>query len=353
MRGNRGQNRWGWVYSTIGVTLILLTFIHVGFLSPVHTATHKVIFGVFAGGASVAFLYGAYWHLQNPLQRDRYWRLNAWVISGTVFIITIGMISLYIGSDFVTETELLESVHLTGTVGLSLGLAFGTLEARILEQERAAAEAETLENERQRLTLLNDLLRHYVLNGTTIILGYTETLKEEVPGDDTDALDVIQERASLMSNVVSHISVLTKTPWERSEVTNADIEAILRNRFAELVDEEATFEAIGDIPEMYANEGYEDGLVLFIEGVLRMLEPDATLTIETIPEPEGVAVTANPAKIPHGLEEELLEPVASEVGLELYLAKSILEPAIDLEFVSNGEDEVVFHLRGDFVTEHE
>lgn len=223
--------KWAWVYAFIGAINALAAVYHIVAAGPRSTYFHVFLYAVISFTASGIILSVAHRHYKNPLPNRRYGRLNTWFIAGGVFSTAVAVVTLYIGSDMVTQVELIETSQLLLGIGLAAGFLIGTFEAESLENADAAARADTLEEERERLKVVNDLLRHYVLNGASIIGGYAGRLESAKAGEQSESATVIKERADEMATIVDNIGVLTTIEWGDSKKVAADIGAAIREGF--------------------------------------------------------------------------------------------------------------------------
>lgn len=338
--------KWAWVYAVIGVLVAMAAVYHVLTEEPRTPFFHVFSYVFVSFTASGVIVYGANRHYRDPLPSYRYWRLNIWLVGGAAFIVAIGVVSLYIGSQFITTNEFVESSQLMAGVGLAIGFVIGSFEAWSLENAEAAARAETLEAERERLALLNELLRHYVLNGASVIGGFAERLESSPTREQPDAATVIKDRAEDMANIVDNIGVLTRTEWGDGNEVEADIGAEIREHFSTFGEDDMTLDVADDLPSMVANVGYEQALALFMEACCEATGPGGAISVEGNEQRGNISITARPVDIPDSQRKDLLEPVASGIGLQLYLAKKVLEPAIELELSEDGEETIEFVLRG-------
>jgi PAS domain S-box-containing protein len=81
-------------------------------------------------------------------------------------------------------------------------------------------EAEThLERERDRLAVLNQIVRHDIRNDMAVVLGWGERLRESVEGDDEHTLE-------RMLNAATHTSELTKAVRDLAETIGAEDPAL-------------------------------------------------------------------------------------------------------------------------------
>ncbi|MFB6085944.1 MAG: hypothetical protein ABEJ84_03930 [Halodesulfurarchaeum sp.] len=344
MTDHSGGKRWALAYGILGIVVFLLGLFHLGVELGSSPLVHQLVSGALTILISGGILTGALWHYRNPLPRERNRRITAWIAGGVVVVAGIGVASLFVGSEALKQSELRESLHLMGSLGLALGFAFGSLEARVIEATELAARAEILEAERERLAILNDLLRHYVLNAISVIDGHAAILERQTAGEKRDSARTIAQESDRITAVVERISLLTKTRWTREEETSADVAGVLAEAVQSRCPESTSVDLVDTGQELVGNVGFEDGLVLLAEGIRAATEREGSVSIEGA---DGkIRVTAAPVTVPGSLREELMQPVATSVGLEIYLAKKVLEPAIGVDVLESDDRELIVTLTG-------
>lgn len=135
---------------------------------------------IVVGGGIV---YGARWMARSGLSPSRYPRIGYWCLAGLVayLLLNIGFIATMPG---LLWEDIVSWLRWAVVLGAGFGMAIGVFEARSIEQaiaaDRAERQAEYLEEQRDNLELLNEVLRHDIRNNLAVINGYTDLLDEHV-----------------------------------------------------------------------------------------------------------------------------------------------------------------------------
>ena len=202
-----------------------------------------------------------------------YWALVKWAVAGLgafVFIAAMYVLDLHLEDATILHPSFL--FVLAADLGAVFGLFAGVQNVRnrqsIRRAERAEARAEITQKHRDRLVFLNRILRHHVLNGMSVVLGYTSRLRKDARADQEELLDVIEEQGKQTVDYVSDMRGLIRSLT--GEVTTAEI----------------------DISEVIASE----------VDAARSTHPDAEFVVDV---PSGVTVLGTPL-VPH-LFENLFE----------------------------------------------
>lgn len=321
---------WSIALATIGVAIVVSAGGHLLTNRATAQWLHYLIDVVLIGGAGVGYLYGALWYRDRPLDTDRYPVVATWIVGSGLVFVSLGVISVYVGSVAVWPFEFHEVVHVTGSVGLFAGLIIGTMHSRSIQRAETAARAEAraaaLAAERDRLETLNELLRHYILNSVTIITGYANHLREDAPSESDPALDIIEDRAQLISTLIEHISSIYD---QGGPLEPRELQPLVESAIADMSDRPDVAIRTSDCPQtIMADDGFEDALRLLCEAVVTTTEDDGSLSITCTDDAEDtvtLSVTAEPASIPDRLRESLFEPISSGVGMELYIVDQFLK----------------------------
>lgn len=280
-------------------------------------------------------------------------RLAKWMGVGAVVFLGVGVVTVFLGSNVVEGHELLEVFHVNGSVGLFVGLVMGVLEARGIDRAEAAAReaarADALREERRRSEKLNDLLRHYILNGVSIIDGYAATLADR--GVEGEAIDVIRKRADNMGVLVQNVDAFTVDADSGADVHPISLEDALHQAARATQDDRITIATPVDPVAVQATESFSQAVRLLLKALDHVLEAAGVVVIEARPDDDvvHVCVGAIPGSLSKQLRDSVFEPVTSGVGLELYLVAEFLEGYATLETVDNGADsgQVVFRIELD------
>ncbi|MFC6989470.1 hypothetical protein ACFQJD_13545 [Haloplanus sp. GCM10025708] len=341
---------WGYAVFASGVVTGGNALWHVVTYDASHATLHLLANVALGGGSAAAVLYGGYWHATRPLDEGRYPRFAGWVLASVLLFLGLGTVVVYVGSERVRPAELYEALQLSGSVGLAIGLFIGTIEAREITTAEAAAraeaKAEAIEAEKERIERLNDLLRHYVLNGSNVISGYAEELKSSVPPEDEATLDTIADRADTMATLVEHVRTLTAV--DQGDFAETDVRlACVLDSVAETRRGSAVTVALPDCGvTVRANELLGEALYLLLGALTTLTEDGGTVTLACSHSPRTatLTVTATPAELPPSVERSLFDPVGSGVSLEFYLAHALLDPYVDVDLVRNADETVRFDL---------
>lgn len=151
------------------------------------------------------------------LREPELWGLVRWGVAGMAgsFLVT----GLSLGNAYAMGTavpsHLVFSLILAADVGAVFGLLIGRQELRSRRStrraERAEARAELAERHEERLSFLNRILRHHVLNAASVVLGATSNLREDADEEQRATLDTIERRSHRMVTYVEDIRDVLRT----------------------------------------------------------------------------------------------------------------------------------------------
>ena len=335
------STRWSGALATLGLVVLGSAVWHYLVLDTPSTVTlHDVVAGTMIGGAGIGLCYGAHWHATHAVGADRYGQIAAWMGGSTILFVSVGTIILYAASQRVLAGELIEAIHIAGSVGLAAGLLVGTIHTRAIENADAAARTEAraaaLEAERERLEELNGLLRHYVLNGMQIVGGYVDQLRNVVPVEEQATLDVIEERADAIVTLIEHIRTVSGvddrdgTP-EAVELGDAIDKAVAAADPGEITVETPNGD---DGTRVYATE-WPTGLSLLCDALAAVVTAGGTLTIDSDHSESDVTLTltATPVVASHAGNGFVFDPGSSTPNVKSHLAKLLLDATGDFELV--------------------
>lgn len=316
----------------------------------------KLIYLILIGFAGLGFVYGGYWHLTRPFDKQQYPRIIAWINFSAVFLSSLGVIASYLNSRQATPEDLGNVIHLTGSIGLLAGLLVGTIHGRAISNAEAAARAkeraEALEDEQERLDELNGLLRHYILNGVQVIEGYASRLQAVVPESDQEAVHTILMRTDRMATLIENISSITR--FQRTDGSLINLDSAIQTATSKVQPQtEATVVTPAEFPSVEVNEDLVDALALLCEAILPNIEAGGKLSIKCGQPGQDVTIllTAKPAHLPPGIASSLFEPIASDNGLKFYLAEQLLDDTGELKLADSTEETLQFNLKLDILSD--
>lgn len=332
-------DRWVGIIYAIGLGVVLVGLGHSGYsylLS--EDALHLVVDAAFLIGSGLGILFGARWHHRHPDQVRNYPRLLGWMGLAAMLGMGLSVVTLYVGSDQVTPGELAEALQLAASFGLLSGLLLGSMEGVATRQTQIAmrerTRADVLEEEREHFEELNDLLRHYILNGVCIIDGYAEELRAVLSPDNHDPIGAIQEQTHTMTILTEHFEPLG---------------ALHADTHREAVDLDATFRTLADNLEGGATLRVEtdpigtyrlppatvESFELLVHALATVADGDAVLDLRAREDGSilQLRIDATPVRMSDSMATSLFEPIGTGTGLEFYLARQLVATVGTLEQV--------------------
>ncbi len=301
--------------------------------------------------SGMGLLYSGYWHSRRSLVDDRPGTILGWLVGACILFVSVGIVTLVTGSEHVTPVELRESLHVSISVGLLAGMVVGTVHAHALDTAqavaRAEARAEAIQAEQRRLERLNDLLRHYILNGANVVIGYADQLQPAVPAADQDALDAIDRSARTMATLVRHVRALPAVSGggegggsTRVDTAVSDAVDQVRSQYSIPIDVD------GRLPPAEAPETLGQSLYLLLDAIAGLTETDGSIRLACERSEQGfkLSIAADGAALPDTLRASLFEPVGTDEGLDLYLARALIEDDCTLQLVRDDGGRLRFEL---------
>lgn len=195
------------VGSTLATAAVLTGFTATGIAGSVESAIIGMLaIGVVARGLTLLASDGDW--------ADK-WRVATWCLVGTLSASVLSGVLLVRTALYVdTITNPLGLVEVFAGLGALAGLFVGGTQVRAIRAGRSSERQETSEllekREEERLTFLNNLLRHNVLNGMNIVLGYTNALDDRLDGPD-EYVERIRSRSESVVDLVQNVQVLVRS----------------------------------------------------------------------------------------------------------------------------------------------
>lgn len=302
---------------------------------------HVAVVLLFLAAAGLAILYWSAWLYANPLPAERYPRIALWMLGTGIVFSSVSVVTAYAGSVTLTWAEYGEIIGLGSTYGFATGLLLGIYEARLIGAREAAARSSVLEQEREFVMQLHDVMSHYLLNAVAVIGGRAAMLREETGDDATASIDVIQAEASKIEGVVEQLQRLTVT-FDPETVVVDDLAALIEDAFDTAEGSESLkMRHAATLPAVRAPENATEALLLLADVLHTVTEDDGTVTIRSDRRREAIDLRfrAAPATLPDRVRASLFEPIDADLGLKLYLAHEILSESGSLTAAI--EDDVV------------
>ncbi|MFB6134176.1 MAG: sensor histidine kinase [Halanaeroarchaeum sp.] len=307
---------------------------------------HVAVVLLFLVAAGLAILYWSAWLYANPLPAERYPRVAAWMLATGVVFSSVGVVTTYAGSVTLTGGELAEVLGLGSTYGLATGLLLGIYEARLLESREAAARSAALEQEREFLVQLQDVMNHYLLNAVSVIDGRAELLQRETSEDAEASIEAIRDEAAKIETVVEQLEHLTVT-FDPETVVVDDLAGVVGEAFDAAEGSESLQNHCSEtLPAVEIPENATEALLLLADVLHTLTAAEGSVTIRSERRRDAVEVRfrAAPATLPERVRASLFEPIDADLGLKLYLAHEILDHSGSLS-ATTGDETVRFAWR--------
>lgn len=179
------------------------------------------------------------------------WTVARWVVGGLLALALLGawanVESLLVG----------EFADVRGSIvlGSNLGLLFGAVAG--INRSHARKNAELVERERTQregIAFLNYLLRHHVLNGVTIINGYTDELRRQDVSEEHVA--VIERQSDRIVTLVENVQTLVQSVSGEAEPAPVDLSDVVERAVDDARETypDATFDLDTEPTTVLANE---------------------------------------------------------------------------------------------------
>ncbi|MDG5777514.1 HAMP domain-containing sensor histidine kinase [Haloarculaceae archaeon H-GB2-1] len=307
-------------------------------------------------GAPVAVMFGGVWWLaEDNVEQDLKPRLLAWSYGGLVAFVLANAATLYVlGIDFDAGERFLFG-HMSVGVGLSAGFFLGAMEAQAIQQARARVASEMemrrTERERKRLELLNQYLRHEVLNSVQVIGANAELLASRVDArsDSAERLAVIERRSGDVGRFVRSIRQILDASDHNPKLMDVDVIDVLETEAEKVQAAYDDVEVVIEGPkEVLARADDVVGMVFgnLLANAAQHSEGPVTVEIwaRTAGEHVQIIVEDDGPGIPESKRDQLFQAgTGSDHGHGLYLSHSLVDLyGGDLRLVETGPEGTTF-----------
>ncbi len=306
------------------------------------------------GVPAVGLTWGGHRLAGSDVDESRYGRVCKWCFGGAIGFLAINLLSMV----FFPADSLPANVswgHFALNTGAVGGFAVGYVEARAIQREveatTATVRAQQLEDERELLLYLNDLLRHEVLNSSQIIGGHATLLREDCDREDVrERLETIERESDDLVGVIEDVRAMLDANRGPQDGAAVDLVAILEAQIAECRArfDDADVEAdLSETARVGANEGIKWIFANLLENAIEHNEGETRVrvTAETTPETVVVRVADNGSGISEAERGTLFERKSTNHGLGLYLSRILANRyGGDVDLVETGPDGSVFEV---------
>lgn len=306
----------------------------------------------------LGLIWGGRWLAKSdvPAEYDR--TVGSFVLLGGVGFLVFNVFLMFF---FPTESVWLVAnwVRWALSMGLGVGLVVGISYSRGLSEritaERHSLRAEYMQEQRDLVNQMNDILRHEVLNAAQVVHGNATLLREEDEAIDPDdeRIERIYRQGGDLTDVVREVRALLNTIEEDRERATIDLTTVLHREIQSLRSNHQDVDVHTAIPSDLSIEG-DELLGRVFGNLLRnavehndtdslRIDVDATVTTETI----VVTIRDDGDGIPEAELDSLFErPQVGTHGLGLYIVKRLVDSyGGTLTLAETGPDGTTFEVR--------
>ena len=257
----------------------------------------------------------------------REWVVARWMVGG---ILAFAALAVWASADSLLAGELV-AARGTLLLGTNLGILFGVVTG--VNRARAKQNAELAERERaqrESIAFLNHLLRHHVLNGMTIINGYTNELREK--DISPEHIEVIERQSDRIVTLVENVQTLAQSLSGDPEAKPVDITVVAERAVADARETypDATFELDVDSATVRADDFLRSVLDNLLANAVEHHDGDPTVRVVVdAGDPTVLRVADDGPGIPDDIRQSFTEKddmatgVAGD-GLGLYLVHTLV-----------------------------
>jgi signal transduction histidine kinase len=337
-----GMGVWAWLVVATGA-LLILGVIAYGMLFEVVTdrpATTReylvflleVVTLVLLAGFVFGVVAGGVWLGRSSFGQESQRRVAGWCLVGLfgsiLVIVVLQGNELLVGARSSTRF-LVQDAVVAVSGGTFAGMLLGVYDANL---RRHSAEVVA---QRNALATANELLRHHVLNGMQVVLGYTDIVREEAREADERHLDAVADRGRGIVDLVQRMGYLMRSLAERTELYPVAVGSVVTDRVDDLRTEHPEVSATVRCPEPVRVRA-DDLLGEVVWNLLdnAVVHSDCeTPTIEVTVTRDGNRAMIEVADDGPGIRDErkesVFEPEESTAdvgrGLGLYLVETIVD----------------------------
>lgn len=191
----------------IGGMGILLAGFEVWHTTQMQSLAGKLFMAVLPLTAALVVIYSGYRLARGDVTGSESLRIAGWFLAGMAGMAVVA--GWIVGHQFI-RGMVFHHWHFMAagsmTVGGIVGLLLGGYDVRNRRQrQQVNEERRRVEAEQEKLTLLNRVLRHNILNSVNVIRGRTESHKDRTETADHSGLDIIVSRSNDIVNLIDKV----------------------------------------------------------------------------------------------------------------------------------------------------
>lgn len=340
-----------WLVSGFGALSFAFFLGWYGWFASFGVTSFVMGFGMVAAPA-LGLVWGGYRLERGDIDAARYGRIGQWVVASGVGFLAINVVAI-VAYPWYSLAGNIAWAHFSVNVGAVAGFTVGYVEARAIQREveatAATVRAERLEDEREVLTYLNDLLRHEVLNSAQIIGGHASLLLEDADGRTRRHLETIDRESDALTDVIDDVRAMLNANRGLEATSAVDLSELLTDELSSLDRRVDALEVETEIPASVHVDGNEGIRIIFANLFENAVEhnerepPRLEVAVSAGPETVSVDVADNGPGIPPKTRETLFERKSENHGLGLYLVRILANRyGGSVELTETGPDGSVF-----------
>lgn len=256
-------------------------------------------------------VYSVRWLHRAELSSHAKWLVALWSIGGLLGSVVI---VLFLQANWIVEGVapppewLVQQYLIAGGVGTIGGTLVGGNTALLYRSQGRLA------SQRDAFRVINEFLRHHVLNGMQVVLGYTDLLRDDASEQEAAWLSDIDERGAGIVDLVQRVNVFMESVAGETELHPVPLDNVVAESVQEIrersprvhieVDTESAVTVVGD-------KLLED----VIQNILRnavehndTFAPRIDISIRTTPSTAIVRIADNGPGVPDALKRGIFEP---------------------------------------------
>lgn len=187
---------------------------------------------------------GSVWLARMDLPEGGKWRAGIWSAAGfvgSVIIVVFLQVHWLLDGVAPPTQSLVEHYLIAVSAGSIGGLLVGVNAARLRQHRRQ------VEHQRDAFAVLNEFLRHHVLNGMQVVVGYTDLLRETDHDDDLP-LDEVDERTQDIVDLVTRVNVVGRSIARETDLAPVALRPVIESELAALREEHPGTQVTLDVP---------------------------------------------------------------------------------------------------------
>jgi signal transduction histidine kinase len=232
---------WAWVVVATGGLLILGVIVYAMLFEvvidrPTTTREYLVfllelVTLVLLAGFAFGVVAGGVWLGRSSFGQGSQRRVAGWCLVGlfgSILVIVVLQGNELLVGDRSSIRFLVQDAIVAVSGGTFAGMLLGVYDANL---RRHSAEVVA---QRNALATANELLRHHVLNGMQVVLGYTDIIRSDAQAVDESHLDAVADRGRGIVDLVQRMGYLMRSLAERTELYPVAVGPVVRDRVDDL-----------------------------------------------------------------------------------------------------------------------